>query len=361
MLDVIEAKGTLTHSDTILLQATLPVFSNSSVSGNASLSSSYLDRGRQLTISWVSPADGKVSFFRLRLPKNWDPNKSYPLYIELHGLWNVANNPIEFMTYSYRNNPSTSFQFEDGYQILPWGRGNLWYLGISETDIWEGIEKIESLLRIDQSRKYLTGHSMGGFGAWSIAAKSADVWAAIGIHAGALWYGTDNMLSTDKIDNLSETPTYFVVGNNDGLYNINLQASNLLENAGNQNVEFVSFSGGHDYLTVNVENMYVWLREFENENYTGFLESKEKGENNVLICPNPVRDDATIHINLENYGRVRMHLYDNYGKKVATMINKNLNMGETVIPWSRGKLTSGIYVYSLVIGKSKMCGKLVLY
>jgi predicted esterase len=361
MLDVIEAKGTLTHSDTILLQATLPVFSNSSVSGNASLSSSYLDRGRQLTISWVSPADGKVSFFRLRLPKNWDPNKSYPLYIELHGLWDVANNQIEFMTYAYRNNPSTSFQFEDGYQILPWGRGNLWYLGISETDIWEGIEKIESLVKIDQSRKYLTGHSMGGFGAWSIAAKSADVWAAIGIHAGALWYGNDNMLSSDKIENLSETPTYFVVGNSDGLYNINLQASNLLKSAGNQDVEFVSFTGGHDYLTVNVENMYVWLREFENENYTGFLESKERGENSVLICPNPVRSETSIHLNLEKSGHVRLNLYNSEGMKVAAILNKKLMSGETIIEWNRGKLQPGIYTYSFVFGQTKNNGKLVLY
>ena len=358
MLDVIEAKGKLTRSDTVLIQATLPVFA-SSVSGSASLWSSYLNRGRQLTIAWVSQTDGEVSFFRLRLPRNWNPDKSYPLYIELHGLWNVADNPIEFMTYAYRNKPSWSYEFEDGYQILPWGRGNLWYQGISETDIWEGIEKIENLVKIDQSRKYLTGHSMGGFGVWSIAAKSADVWAAIGIHAGALWYSSD--FSADKIENLSKLPTYFVVGTSDGLYSINLQAYNLLRDAGNWNVKFVSFPGGHDYLIENVENMYMWLKMFKNENYTGFLDSKERCKNSVLIYPNPVWSVASIHINLKKSGYARLYLYDNYGKKVATLINKNLNMGETVISWSRGNLQSGIYTYSLDIGQDKITGKLVLY
>jgi predicted esterase len=361
MIDVIEAKGNLTSSDIALIQETLPAFSDPDVSGNASLISSYTNRGRQLTIAWVSPTDGKTSFLRMRLPKDWDPNKSYPLYIELHGLWGVADNPIEFMTYAYRNGPSKSFEFEDGYQILPWGRGNLWYQGISETDIWEGIAKVESLVKIDQSRKYLTGHSMGGYGAWSIASKSADVWAAIGIHAGALWYGSDNMLSDDKIENLSNLPTYFVVGTNDGLYPINLQAYNLLINAGNPNVEFVTFPGAHDYLTENVENMYIWLREFENENYTSFLESKKTGENDLLFCPNPVRSEASIHLNLEKPGHVKLNLYNTEGQKVATILNKKLMSGETIITWTRDKLQAGIYSYSFVFGQTKKSGKLVLF
>jgi len=277
MLDVIEAKGSLTRWDTAFIKATLPAFTDPTVLENPSKISSYLNRSCQLVISWVSPTDGNTSFVRLRLPKDWDPERTYPLYIELHGLWDVANNPLDFMTYSYRNAPSTSFQFEDGYQILPWGRGNLWYQGISETDIWEGIEKIESILKIDQSRKYLTGHSMGGYGAWSIASKSADVWAAIGIHAGALqWYNVEDLLTNDRIYNLRSMPTYFVVGNSDGIYNVDFKAYNLLKDAGNQDVKFVTFTGAHVYLSENVDNMYLWLKDFENEHFTNFLESKER-------------------------------------------------------------------------------------
>jgi len=361
IIDVIESKDVLTKYDTAYLKVTLPVFTDQTVQGNASEISSYLNRQRQLVISWVSPTDGKISFLRLRLPKDWDPGKTYPLYIELHGLWDVANNPIAFMTYNYRNAPSTSFQFEDGYQLLPWGRGNLWYQGISETDIWEGIEKIESLVKIDQSRKYLTGHSMGGYGAWSIASKSSEVWAAIGIHAGALGYGTDNMLSSEKIENLSKLPTYFVVGNSDGIYNVNLTAYNLLNDAGNLDTKFVTFPGGHDYLSENVDNMYLWLKEFENENYTDFIESREKGENNVLVCPNPVRSEANIYLNLEKSGHVRLNLYNTLGEKVAVILNKKMVSGGSVIQWNRGSLPPGSYSFSLQIGKSKMNRKLILY
>jgi hypothetical protein len=361
MIDVIEAQDILTSADSAFIKSTLPVFSDPTVAGYAADINSYLERIRPLTIAWVSPTDGAVSFFRLKLPKDWDQEQTYPLYVDLHGLSSIANNPIEYMTNYYRIAPSETFAFEDGYQLSPWGRGNLWYQGISETDIWEGIDVIENLVKIDPSRKYLDGHSMGGYGAWSIASKSADVWAALGIQAGALWYGTDDMFSSNKIENLSELPTYIVVGTNDGLYNDNLRAYNLLVAAGNPNVEFVTFNGGHEKLSVNVENMYLWLKEFVNEDYTSVRNLKNIGKNSFRIYPDPVQTETSIYFKLEKPDFVKMVLFDLSGRNTATIINKNLEAGETKIEWRRRELQSGIYMYSLEIGKCKTNGKLVLY
>ncbi len=91
--------------------------------------STYLQRKRPLIISWVSPTDGAVSFSWLTLPKDWNPENTYPLYVNLHGLWSVAGNSIEYMTYPYLQSPSNSTAFEDGYLLSPWGRGNFWYKG----------------------------------------------------------------------------------------------------------------------------------------------------------------------------------------------------------------------------------------
>jgi hypothetical protein len=360
MIDVIEAKGVLTSADIGFISATIPVFSDQLADGSAANISSYLDRKRTLTIAWTSPTDGAVSFFRLKLPKDWDKDKTYPLYVDLHGLTSIANNPIEYLTNYYRVDPSTTFAFEDGYQLSPWARGNFWYEGISETDVWEGIDVIEKLVKIDPSRKYLVGHSMGGYGTWSIASTSADVWAAIGIQAGALWYDP-NMLSDDRIRNLSNMPTYIVVGTNDGLYDVNLAAYNLLVGAGNQNVEFVTFVGGHEKLPVNVENMYLWIKEFVNEDYSSNDKLNLKAGNSLSINPNPVLSETTFHINLEKPCKVRLNVYDCAGRELVVILNKELDAGESNITWSRGKLKSGIYFYSLEIGGNKMNGKLILY
>lgn len=61
---------------------------------------------------------------------------------------------------------------------------------------WGRIDAIEVLddamrhLNSDPSRVYLTGHSMGGHGAWSVAAHHPDRFAAIGASAGWLSFGS---------------------------------------------------------------------------------------------------------------------------------------------------------------------------
>jgi hypothetical protein len=360
MIDVIEGKQKLTSKDSIYIKVTLPYFSDTTIKNNGAVTSSYLSRVRPIVIGWKSPTDKEVSFSLLRLPKDWDPQKTYPLYVDLHGLWNVCDDPVNFMTYYFRSGLSSSFAYEDGYHLMPWGRGNYWYIGISETDIGEAISYFENLVKIDPKREYLTGHSMGGFGAWYLAGKSADKWAALGIHAGALAYG-DNTLYDQRIQNLKDMPTYFVVGTSDGFYDVNLEAADTLRSMGNQHVEFVSFNGGHVVVNKNVENMYLWLRQFENENKTGLNESINKESNSIRFSPNPLQSQTLIHINLERPGQINLSIYDNTGRKVASILNGNLVKGETIITWDRGMLPSGIYSYSFIINQKRMNGKLVIY
>jgi hypothetical protein len=226
------------------------------------LRESYLSRSRNLIVSWVSPTDGQVSFTWLTLPAHWDRKREYPLYIGLHGLWDVAGDRLTYLAYPFQN-PGSSFAYDDGYLISPWGRGNLWYVGIAETDIWECIAAIKKLFRVDRRRQYITGHSMGGYGAWHIALRSADVWAGLGVHAGALWYSSGSEVNAAAAAILRDMPTYFVVGTSDGLYATDQAAYQLLKETGNPNLAFVTFDGGHDYRQEDVERMYLWLRKFD--------------------------------------------------------------------------------------------------
>ena len=147
------------------------------ISENTELSAArlenYLSRGWAFIIAWTSEQDGETSFTWLRLPKDWNPDKEYPMYVQLHGLWDVAANPMEYMAYPFRSQ-SSSYAFEDGYHLSPWGRGNHWYQGVSEEDIWECIAYVKNNFKVDLKRQYLCGHSMGGYGAWHIAHQSAN-------------------------------------------------------------------------------------------------------------------------------------------------------------------------------------------
>ena len=83
---------------------------------------------------------------------------------------------------------------------------------------------------------------------------SADGWAALGVHAGALWYDQREVDATVATE-LRDLPTYFVVGTSDNLLAVNQTAYALLRDAGNPEVAFVTFPGAHDYRQQDVEQM----------------------------------------------------------------------------------------------------------
>lgn len=261
MLRVIEAGDRRSRADSQAIDRLWGAFKDTSTPYSPRLTASYLERSRPLIVAWTSPTDGQVSFGWLTLPTQWEAARDYPLYVQLHGLWDVAQDRLPYLAYPF-SNPGTSFAFEDGYLLSPWGRGNQWYRGVAETDIWEGIATVEGLVRVDPTRKYMCGHSMGGYGAWHIAQRSPGVWAALGVHAGALGYDTSELLPS-AVGRLRDLPTYFVVGTSDSLLVVNQMAFSLLRDAGNPEIQFVTFPGGHDYRSVDVEQMYAWLRQFD--------------------------------------------------------------------------------------------------
>jgi predicted peptidase len=47
------------------------------------------------------------------------------------------------------------------------------------------LARVRQLYKIDDSRIYLMGHSMGAIGTWKMAPKYPDIWAAIGLFSGS--------------------------------------------------------------------------------------------------------------------------------------------------------------------------------
>jgi len=51
--------------------------------------------------------------------------------------------------------------------------------------VLELIDAAKRMLRVDPNRVYITGHSMGGYGSWTLGAQHADVFAGVAPYAGA--------------------------------------------------------------------------------------------------------------------------------------------------------------------------------
>jgi predicted esterase len=351
IINVIESKGTLSASELSFIKDLYIAFSDSNISYNNSHLSSYTQRKRPFIISWTSPTDSVVSLGWLLLPENWDPEKVYPLYISLHGLYAPYENPIEYMVRYLSPGLFIEKSFENGYTFFPWGRGNKWYEGISETDIWEGINIVEGSVKINAAKKYLMGHSMGGYGTWYIAQKSSQVWAALGIYAGALGY-SGGMLNAAIAEKLKDVPIYIVCGDQDGLLSANQTAYQLLMDAGNTNVYFTTFHGGHESLLENWQNMYSWMKNWTNTNDASDKKTIPTEFKLFDNYPNPFNPSTTIRYSLPQDGNVKLEVFNLIGKKISTLADKVQNAGMHEIEFDGSSLSSGVYFYKITVESS---------
>ena len=183
----------------------------------------YLDGRRSLVMAYTSPHDGTLQFYNFCLPDNWDPDKAYPLFFELHG---GGGNPSA-MRISNRlslegaksdlsgySAPKTYAEIQrNGYWVHPYGRGNLGHQGIAEITMFEAYEDAHKHFKIDPTRRYLYGFSMGGGGTFANAMRTPDKWAAIAILSGA----PRSYPTIDVVKNLQNTPIWIWCGELDRL------------------------------------------------------------------------------------------------------------------------------------------------
>lgn len=117
-------------------------------------------------------ADGTGQRFSMTIPRDFDPKKAYPLYVDLHG---NGGRPL----------PTKSAARQDDYfQIRPWGRGDISYFGLGEVDVLESMKHVLTWYPIDPDRICLGGHSMGGNATWDLGSKHANLFACLTPKAG---------------------------------------------------------------------------------------------------------------------------------------------------------------------------------
>lgn len=135
-------------------------------------------RVRQADESFVTTyrsfVDGSVQPYSVLLPRKHRPDVAAPLILLLHGnqVTDWGQNIVSF-------EPK-----EDAIQVAVHDRGNNRYREIGEVDLDEVLAEVTRHYRIDPDRIYLSGHSMGGYGAWFQGVRRPDRWAAISPQAG---------------------------------------------------------------------------------------------------------------------------------------------------------------------------------
>ena len=163
--------------------------------------------------------------YRMYVPTAYDGSKPFPLIIALHGLGGTEDSFFDgydkkFVPlaeqHGYIVAAPLGYRVDGGYG---WGVGNPPADPLtkqsqerSEQDVMQVLQLVRQQYKIDESRIYLMGHSMGAIGTWKIAPKYPDIWAAISPISGS---GTP--ASLERIKNV---PEIIVHGDDDRTVNV---------------------------------------------------------------------------------------------------------------------------------------------
>ena len=185
--------------------------------------------------------------------------------------------------------------------------------------------------------------------------------AALGVYAGALWYNSGIYLTGTAAEKLKYVPVYIVCGTQDGLLGNNQTAYSLLQGAGNTDIFFTTFTGGHESLLENWQNMYSWIKNYTNDRISSLEINKINLDYNLQNnFPNPFNPTTKIRFTIQTpprsspllkgrikEGFVTLKVYDILGNEIETLVNEAKPAGNYEVEFDGSNLSSGIYFYRL--------------
>jgi predicted peptidase len=204
--------------------------------------------------------------YRVYVPKAYTDTKPLPLVIALHGLGGTEDGFFD----NYQKLP---VQLAEQHGFLMAGilgyRSDGFYgsplmsagdvaskrrTEYSENDVMEVLRLMKTHYKVDESRIYLLGHSMGAIGAWYLGAAHPDIWAAIVPFAGAG--------SAATVEKMKGIPQFVVHGDADNTVNVNGSRTMVaaMKKAG-MDVTYIEVPGGShtDIVVPNLPKAFEFM------------------------------------------------------------------------------------------------------
>jgi len=139
-------------------------------------------------VTFLSDVDDSDQPYALYVPRNYSPDRTWPLVVSLHGagsnhrlnlrrVFGKGNLPGESDVLASRVFPPLGDV--DYIVASPLARGDMGYRGIGEKDVLDVLADVKRRFRVDPDRVYLTGLSLGGGGALWLGMTRPDIWAAV--------------------------------------------------------------------------------------------------------------------------------------------------------------------------------------
>ncbi len=200
--------------------------------------------------------------YLFHLPANYNADQRWPLILFLHGYGQSGDevNAVREHGIARIVSEQPDFPFIVVAPQCPW---HTWWPELAD-DLDALLDQVISNYAVDPARLYLTGLSMGGFGAWYLGATRPQRFAAIApICGGGYWFHG----FPQQVAALKDTPVWAFHGAKDDV--VPLAASQQL-------VDALQAAGGNVRFTIYPEATHdSWTETYNNpELYAWFLQHK---------------------------------------------------------------------------------------
>jgi poly(3-hydroxybutyrate) depolymerase len=141
--------------------------------------------------TFMSEIDGSVQHYGINPASDAGQNKPVALFLSVHGAGvEAVNQSGSYYPKTWGHVVAPTNRRPYGFNWEDWGR----------LDAMEVLNIVKQRYNIDESRVYLTGHSMGGHGAWHLGHIFPDQFAAIGPSAGWISFWSYRFRGIDSLD-----------------------------------------------------------------------------------------------------------------------------------------------------------------
>ncbi len=124
--------------------------------------------------------DGKTYRYQVYLPRDWTPDRAWPVILFLHGAGERGDDGLIQTEVGLGSAIRRHVDRFPAVVVMPQCRRAIWWPDPEmEAQALAALDQSMQEFRGEPSRVYLTGLSMGGYGTWSLAARRPGKFAAI--------------------------------------------------------------------------------------------------------------------------------------------------------------------------------------
>jgi predicted peptidase len=125
--------------------------------------------------------------YQVFVPDNWNPRQNWPVILFLHGVGERGNDGLQQTNVGIGSAIRKHRGRVPAIVVMPQCRDNSWWLQSPMGEMaMAALEASSREFRGDPERTYLTGLSMGGYGAWYLSGKYPGQFAALVVICGGV-------------------------------------------------------------------------------------------------------------------------------------------------------------------------------